>query len=194
MELVCCLCVIGGGKSYTAQKYVDKGYVLINFADALKELAAKLLNIPEFTEDYKAADWWCETDEDAGYFDGREFLQRLGQGLREIQPDFWIKMWKAKVIAALSEGKSVVCADMRYPNEGLASFWLVGTDGKPLEYDHTYIVCDYKSKRYDATNTHSSEEMAQALLKLDFKDGSIINYSLFQGLMTRISEDGYSWI
>jgi len=45
----------------------------------------------------------------------RDLLQKIGEGRRKQDPDYWIKRWAAAVTA--SDADVILTADMRYPNE-----------------------------------------------------------------------------
>jgi hypothetical protein len=87
---------MGSGKSTAANELIKLGYVKVSFADALKKLATEACGMKE---------------------KNRELLQKLGVGIRQIDPDFWVKAAFQVVKGANSIYKPVVIDDLRFPNE-----------------------------------------------------------------------------
>ena len=76
----------------------EQGYTKIAFADELKRICKELF--PEqFRNDNKP----------------REILQNVGQCMRNIDYDVWVKALDRKI--KQYDGKNLVIADVRYPNE-----------------------------------------------------------------------------
>jgi len=86
------------GKTYCADYLVQQGYNKINFAGRLKEIARDIFDVR--TKDGQ----------------DRTILQQLGQKMREIDTDIWIKL-ALKKIADNSADFPVVIDDLRYVNE-----------------------------------------------------------------------------
>jgi len=179
MEIILLLGVIGSGKTHTANRIISENpqneYEIINFADALKDIASDILDADMFEEENKCTGWF-RTEED--YFTGRQFLQRLGASVREhIGERTWIKVWGEKVKKAINSRKSVICADCRYVNEvdGAKAIFASGFIDTTLKT----IFCDYESFRYDATNTHESEKLAQYIKGCGLKDGQEVPDCIF---------------
>lgn len=190
-RLVSFLGVLGGGKDFSANKLVKEGYIKVAFADELREMAWDILGWRPDADDFdRQYDWfkklplnrrceintsselylnykspgWIQYDRD---ITGRQFLQNLGtEGIRKRDPDFWARITKQKIQKLLDEGKKVVTTDARFSNE-IQSLSELGAQ---------FIFCNYKSDRYDATNTHESEALAQSLLKRGFQDGDIVEF------------------
>lgn len=84
-------------------------HFVVHYADLLKEIAASMLNMPfdNFNDQevkQKYIDWIGMTV--------REFLQRLGNAVREsIHPDFWVNALFNTYY------NNIIIADVRYPNE-----------------------------------------------------------------------------
>jgi hypothetical protein len=165
--------VIGSGKSYRAANYVENGFVQINFADALRELAWSVLGwTPKTDADYEefksmpitlsqsttAKQPKFEFAKNEASLTGREFLQRLGNNAREIAGEnIWVDAWEKKA----KREDSVVVADVRYWNEVQR---IIDLNGK-------LIFCDYRSSRYILSD-HPSEALAMELIKkTTFADG-----------------------
>jgi hypothetical protein len=191
--------VIGSGKGFQSDLLIDKGYTKVDFADALRQECYDMLDLPyldpETYEKFKKESIIL-TDKVIGYFlefgfpedsngitlnpasiTGRIFLQHLGETRRKENPNYWVDKWKIKVDEILTGGGKVTCSDARYCNEISASSTCV----KPC----ILVFCNFVSKRYDASNTHISEEMAQFLLSLDLKDLQILNYNILVKLFNR---------
>src|SRR5690606_27790663 len=47
----------------------------------------------------------------------RRILQRMGVGVRDLDPDFWLRIAAEKIGAMRSAGRDVVVTDVRFPNE-----------------------------------------------------------------------------
>jgi predicted kinase len=111
--------VAGSGKS-TATRYLveQHGYTLVKFAGPLKDmLRAVGLSEREIEGDLKEKPSHLLCGRTPRYA-----MQQLGTqfGRDIIGDDFWIRLWRARVERAASEGKRVVVDDCRYPNEAQA--------------------------------------------------------------------------
>lgn len=205
-RLICYIGVIGSGKDYQAKRYISENpnTLHINFADELREMAWDILgwrpNTNEEYEDFKQSNMCQYVEADKGYclaniaridFTGREFLQRLGtEALRKRDADFWANCWKRKVNKAIAQGYDVVCSDLRFTNELECALSLKISDN-PANHDYVsltpdFIFCDYKSERYDDTNTHESEKLAQHLLDCDFMNGDRITDEFLKGVIKNL--------
>ena len=88
---------IGAGKTSLAGLLCrDYGFVKVSFAEPIR--------------------WICEVTERPAT---REWLQRIGSGLRSYQPSFWVAVAYWRIRDLLEEGRSVVIDDLRFPNEAL---------------------------------------------------------------------------
>jgi hypothetical protein len=153
MKVVILTGVIGGGKTHKQRELVEQGYIPINFADALKDIASHILKKNAHGEDFK--------DEV-----GREFLQRLGFAIRGVFKNFFVGAVQEK-IKNLPPDAKIVIADARYENE-LSGIFNLQQDSVIIAKGGLLIevaLCNYKSDRYDATNTHDSEKLAQRIVK-----------------------------
>jgi hypothetical protein len=115
------------GKSTAADVLVrERGFVLIGFADALKDLALRIN--PVILDDWDQPGPLAYLVEQHGWegakgtAEVRRFLQELGTGVRDIDPDFWIYAWDRAVQNAIADGKcpGVVVPDVRFANEASA--------------------------------------------------------------------------
>ena len=199
-KLLCLIGVMGSGKDYRAKQFIKDsetfGYsmVHVNFADELREMMWDLLNWkPKNDEEYEYFKKGSIVD--LGYaerlFDpyvysisltGRQLLQRMGtEVIRKRDPYFFVNQWKNKVDSLLCENKNVVCSDLRFINELKAAFNVAGNTKTKKEF----IFCNYISDRYDATNTHESEQLAQRILSDNYKDGELIDISYLLSLVSK---------
>lgn len=88
----------GSGKTTAAEALVRVGYERLSFAAPLKEIAVML--------------WGEAAAKD------REKLQRLGQFVRELDPDTWVNLMGVQIVNVQDlTGKPVVVDDLRFPNE-----------------------------------------------------------------------------
>lgn len=109
------------GKDTAGKWLVDnRGYRRVSFADPLRDCALKLDPIVSAEQDARLREvieleGW-ERAKDI-YPEVRRTLQRIGQGIRAIDSDFWLRTALDKVTAANESGVPVVITDVRYPNE-----------------------------------------------------------------------------
>lgn len=111
--------VASSGKSTAAQFLVDKlGYTRVRFAGPLKDMM-RAIGLEE--EQIEAGD----KESPAGRLLGktpRYAMQTLGTewGRNCIGEDFWVHLWRYRVIPVLDAGGRVVVDDCRFPNEAAA--------------------------------------------------------------------------
>ena len=178
--------VQGAGKTYNANKLVqEEGFVNVSFADCLRNMAWKILNwTPENAEQYDLFKKGLIAIPNFGRIDGRKFLQILGDSMRQVDSEFWVKQWRNTVEDYISMGYDKICCDdIRYPNELLMLFsynWKAEVKVK---------FVDYHSERYDCNNEHISEKMAQTLLKMGYKADDIITKSTITDVMAEIIKE-----
>lgn len=177
-ELVCHIGVIGSGKDYKTQQLVKEGYVQVDFADALRDMAWSLLGWTPFNSEeyslFKAGKIYIEN---FGYVNGRVFLQNLGSAMRKVDKDFWVKKWHEKVNWLLAEGKNVVCSDLRYVNEMIYAHLM------PVSVSTRLVFCNYITPRYEPNNPHISERLAQKILANGYKDGDVLSSDYITSLL-----------
>jgi len=192
-QIKCFLGVIGSGKDYQCQKLEEQGYVKVDFADGLRQFAWAILNWEPSNEneyeEFKRSPITMIVGEENGnqyiiddYIDlcnGREFLQNLGSRCRELDPDFWISIWKDKVTQLIGDGYSICCSDLRYENELVAAMDL-GAD---------IIFCNYKSDRYNDSDPHESETMNQRFSKMNLSDGHQFHYDVLDYYLKKYNEN-----
>lgn len=162
------------------------GYVYVEIAEKLKEICTKLLNVGSIEEldylknndkpiDFEFSveichrlselteipeDFITEKCDHKKVTSVRGLLQFLGTDvLREYDPQWHIKHTIEKITKLIDDGKRVVVADVRFPNEKLA-IESIGGD--------VYYV---KMNRYNILSVHPSE---QSLSIEDFDSDHII--------------------
>lgn len=123
---------MGSGKSSVGHILVQNGYVPVSFAAPLKEVVIEADPLV-----------YCGTEFDSGYercavgfhlsdimADGTSFeeckrmypevrrsLQRIGQGVRKIDPMYWVNHCRQTLDELSRHDRPVVVTDVRYPNE-----------------------------------------------------------------------------
>jgi hypothetical protein len=117
------------GKTTVADFLVqEQGFVHINFADTLREMASAINPMIYYfgEEGWGEEYYYNDALKDYGYEKAkkefpefRRFLQRLGTegGRRVLGDSLWVDKWEEKAKAALQAGKSVVASDVRFHNE-----------------------------------------------------------------------------
>jgi hypothetical protein len=163
MKKIIAFCgVIGSGKDYEANKYIQDGYKLINFADALKKILFKTLKIKNIDhqkyELFKDSHW-----NPVGMFPsvtGRDLLQLGNYARHIIDEDIWINAWEKSI----QNESLIVTSDCRYLNEAKKIISLGGE----------IFFCNYKSLKYNSKTHFESEKLSQDLLKNNFQHGENI--------------------
>lgn len=103
----------GAGKTTLALNLVEhRRYVRIGIADAVKAIALDCY--PGIQKGTLHNTW---RDGKIWIAQGRELMQDIGAALREVDQDFWMKLWQNKYEGAKLMGRSVVCDDLRLVHE-----------------------------------------------------------------------------
>lgn len=111
------------GKDSAAANLVRRhNYTRVAFADPLKEMALSINpligtgygTIVRLSNLIKDVGWEYAKDR---FPEVRRILQHCGEGVRNIDPDFWVNAAMDKVAVADSWNLPVVVTDCRYPNE-----------------------------------------------------------------------------
>ena len=101
-------------------------------------------------------------------FTGKKLLQDIGTyAKKELGDDVWVKALIKSALAdpALYE-RTIEIPDVRYTVE---------IDALKEAFDLKLIFCNFISDRYNATNQHNSEYLAQTLIgQDDLQHGSVI--------------------
>lgn len=137
----------GVGKDAFASKLTrDCGYVRYAFADKIKELALRLdpkLDCGHLAP-YVASVGWDQAKKDKSV---RNYLQQLGQGMREIiGENVWVDAVLPSIKESLRTGKHVVVTDVRHKNEANAIESLGGS------------IIHIRKKGVEGVNGHISEQ------------------------------------
>lgn len=106
-----------GKDSVAGQLCEAHGFTRVAFADPLKEHALKVNPIISFGGPWRLADevgrlgWEFAKDT---HPEIRRILQHIGQGVRDLDPYFWVRIAVDKISEVTGP---VVVTDVRYPNE-----------------------------------------------------------------------------
>lgn len=172
---------IGGGKDFTCNKLQENGFVRLDFKDALLEATWALLGWKPDTSDqyeaFKCAEFKTSFLADDKFFhlqiSGRRILERLGtECIRQYLglPDIWIEKWINKY-EDLDPGTKICVGDCRFENEVISLIQVAEKN----KLNIGFVVCDYKSNRYDNSGDHPSRRLVQHILELGYKDQDIIS-------------------
>lgn len=106
----------------------------------------------------------------------RELYQRFGQTCVELDPEVWLRPFRARVESLRREGLRVVCTDLRTPREFEvarelgAALWLVtrpgaGAPGLLGQHPTERGVAEFEASRFDRVlrNTGTLEQLRQEL-------------------------------
>ena len=104
----------GSGKDYQCSKLVKCGYRKLAFADPLRKLACKVIGL-DFSKAMEQYEELKKTELINGYT-FRNILEQLGEGVRDIESNFWIKAVTKEIQGST---KDICISDMRYPNDYL---------------------------------------------------------------------------
>lgn len=157
--------LMGSGKDYNAEPFIQAGYKHVAFADALRNILYETLGYrPENYEKFKISDVRL------GFLrkisTGRKLLQNLGTALRKyIDKDIWVNT----LIKNIVNTPKVVITDCRFDNEVSKLIKYAEKTG----CDISFVWCCYKSKKYEQglKEKHESEALAQYITNnCDFKD------------------------
>jgi hypothetical protein len=143
----------GSGKDFEARKYLQQDFEKIRMSQAVQDIVYKQLGINEQEleyQDLKNNMFWLPNT----YFTGRDLMNGLTEGINEIDPTFWFRIWREKVIKSKC---NVVVTDVRYVQS--VSFLFHPT------FETKIYFCNYKSNRYKIQN-NVTEEMITDILKL----------------------------
>jgi hypothetical protein len=118
------------GKTTIANFLQARSYEKVAFADPIKSMTISLLLSLGLSE--AEASRLCYTDKHELIkpikVTARHMMQTLGTeyGRDCIHPQLWVMCWQNSVTAHLKAGNSVVCDDVRFPNEAHAILSLGG--------------------------------------------------------------------
>lgn len=145
---------IGSGKDTAAAQLINgHGYSRVAFADPLKAMVVEADPIVYYEATgynpvpVHLSDVLRRMSFEAAkraYPEVRRSLQRIGQGVRKIDPDYWVNLAMKPIDIFLSVGMPVVVTDVRYLNEAEA-------------LEPHFITVRVVSDRQDNSGTHESE-------------------------------------
>ena len=159
----------GSGKSYQSNELIKRGYKKLSFANPLRKLAFKVVGL-DFEEGMKQYDTLKRTELVFG-MTFRNILEQLGEGVRAIDSDFWIKALVNDIRGTL---ENICIDDMRYPNE----FIKLHDYCKEHGIEFKAYLCNYNSERYSGVNPHSSAKLANYLVdELHMADLQEVDYN-----------------
>jgi glutaredoxin-related protein len=173
--------VIGSGKDYQCNKLIREGeWVSTAFAKGLRDMCWKVLGwSPKDDEEYEAFKKGLVNIPNFGYVVGRIMLQNIGSMARTWDEGVFCNAWRDDVLCYLRSGLNVCCSDLRALNELLTSY----------KMGSNIIFTNYISDRYDCTQTHESERLAQFLIYKGFKDLQVLT----KGDIDMIYEEFPKW-
>jgi hypothetical protein len=139
------------GKNSVADIMSKHGWVSVALADALREEVHAKYGVAPCDDSRKEERMYCIHGAMRSY---RELLIEHGQGMRSIDPDYWIKKLNARIAPLLHQGASIVITDVRMRNEiawvramGGCLVWIsrqgVQSNGHETEQDQRDF-CDYE--------------------------------------------------
>ena len=155
----------GGGKDYYADNSVKEDNVKIDFKDKLLELLSIYENLP--LTDKQFYEKWKQHPEN------RRKLQVFGTEVirNNINKNFWVEQCQLKVINAITNNADLIInRDTRFPNEYM--MWLTFNENIRVEFK----FFNYHNLHVGYSH-HSSELIAQELIKMGYKHGYIITHS-----------------
>lgn len=205
VEIYAFVGVIGSGKSYRLEQmkreYNGVGQVVItaDFSDGIRDLTRQLLGYTNFgdvnSQEYR--DWKenvaCVTVHNGvvvNSFTGRDILRNVGEFTKCIAgQNVWARYTTQSLCSRIAyqpfrsdlcvRGVRVLIGSVRFRCEARSIFELFSYVAANLDSFMNpslhFILCDYYSSSYDATSSHVSEALAQAVLDTGkYKDGDDI--------------------
>lgn len=130
----------------TFASYFPSNFTRMAFAEPLKQAAAIIYDVSSeaFSDDLKDA-----TNEKWG-ITHRDMLINVGQKMREVDPDHWVKLMKSRILSLADTDQHILITDVRQPNELQMIEHLGGA---------VYLV----QRKGVAWNGHPTEKMATQL-------------------------------
>jgi hypothetical protein len=177
--------VVGSGKDHSADKWVfEHNFQRISFADPLRLLISMIFGKDVAYDKYNR---FKITSIMVGIFwrqlSGREFIQKLGDGMRTIfGDDIFLDVMDRKIESINPESRGVVIPDVRYYNEAIYVLQLGGD----------LYFCNYQSDRYDCVSDHISEQLAQAFIAMGYETGDKIDSDALKTAKILMDEKNYA--
>lgn len=149
--------VIGSGKDYTASLIKShnphKRIAEFDFSDGVREVTYSHLRIDP-PKDYRS---WKE--EKINGKTGREWLEYIGEGFRNIVPTFWADLCKKRADEKADDADIFIFGSVRNEYEARSVIEFAKENGFVLKF----IFTNYKSPFYEIRD-NSSERFAQKFL------------------------------
>ena len=154
----------GSGKTFESEKLMTQGFVKVDFADKLREMAWGILGWkPKNNEEYENFKLGRLDIKGFGKVNGRNFLQNIGESMNQIDKTFWCRQAKKTIDKNIIKGyTNIVVSDIRYETE--------------IEILKSYMnkaivkiyFCDYNSERRVENDSHVSESLAKKYKNLGY--------------------------
>ena len=150
------------GKDYSCRILMDtRGFKKVAFADALREIAFKMLGMTVEEGMSKYED--LKTNPIYGDLTFRNMLENLGSSIRRYDRNFWAKTVLVKIVEST---ENICISDLRYANE----YKLVKQFCQDHGMEFRLVFCDYHSEKYNDKNPHESARLARYLKDVGYKD------------------------
>ena len=162
------------GKSTVAAYLNEQGYVVVPFAQTLKDMLVPMLEALGYDEEgarYLTTRAKQVVVRDAGV-SVRHMLQTLGTeyGRQCIHPDIWVRCWKGRA----QRHSMVVADDVRFPNEAAmikllgGELWHIERPGVPREHGHASegSLDNYDGFDHFITNDGTIDELISKLREI----------------------------
>lgn len=189
--------VIGSGKSFTANNYMQKStnagrkVIMVDFSDAIREFVRFIIAGTGGTVNILSKEYsiWKKLENkiylpekdkfnldilNSKSVSGRELLQRVGEGLKQFAgDDIWAKTATKRVLDFFSgmPKNEISKCDVIF---GSLRFLYEAEElfkiASKMEKEVEIIFCDYHSDVYEINN-HESEKLAQRLIDAGCKNG-----------------------
>lgn len=203
--------VIGGGKSYRADKLIQqckaegRTVVMGDFSEGIRRFAMGMLaGVPRpidiLSKEY--SDWKNEefdmplpfADQKKVTLTGRQILKNIGEGFKEaFGPAIWAGWTENYIVDTLNkigpdmteeegDALTIVFGSVRFPVEAQVLFNLAEQMGREVEI----IFCDYKSSVYELF-PHVSEKFAQRFIEMGYNDGDNITEEVRKIVQSELS-------
>jgi hypothetical protein len=109
------------GKSTCAHRLVDThGFKRLSFATPLKKAVAATIRGTCYAQDVEMVDSQKDTLDEKLGCTPRDIMIAYGMAMRNVDPDFWVRILLRNAEYEMECGYNVVIDDLRFPNEAKA--------------------------------------------------------------------------
>lgn len=183
IDIVGLIGVIGSGKDYLSNTYLDKGFKRLAFADSSKDLLWEVLQWKpisekeeiDFKDSYKL--YIDNNKNDFHRISGRELIISFSEKLKEnFGKDIWIDNLIMKIKKGIvKEYNKFIITDVRFVDEvyKIKDFCSYREKEYKDKVNLKFVFCNYNSDRYSIIN-NPSEFLAQSLIKKGYEHLSVI--------------------